>query len=151
MSVHVQYTFGTPNLVTVEILVEPNFSVDLEPKFKLTPALPALPKGTYHMTWVLVPGEGVTNPEFDEENGIEIDESTKPPLVGITDSHRGSDPRFWEAEIDNQVQGANAFHYDAHGTADLATNGSSARLAFLQQGFNLDPTVAVTPDPPPGG
>ena len=142
--VTVNYAFGTANLVTIEILVEEGTSG--EPK--LTAALPCLPRGTYRLNWVLVPGLGISNPQFNEVNGIEIVASSQPPNVTVSNSHRGTDPRFWEADVDNQVQGANAFQYFAHGTVG---NNGNGLLLFARDQFDHDPAVAVTPDPPPGG
>lgn len=149
--VTVEYVFGAQKLANVEILVEQ----DPGGQAKLIAALPCLPLGTYRVNWVLVPGPGVTDPRFDETDGIQF--VTVPPQVSITNSHRKPDnPGVWEADISNQVVGANTAHYFANGTINGSVNGSANRsvngaLAFTREHFDHDPTVAVTPDPPPGG
>ena len=146
--VTVEYVFtAAQKLANVEILVEK----DAAGEAKHIAALPCLPLGTYRMNWVLVPGPGVTDPQFNETDGIQF--ATVPPQVSISNSHRKADnPGVWEADISNQVNGANAAHYFAHGTIGGSTNGSAnGALAFAREHFDHDPTVAVTPDPPPGG
>jgi hypothetical protein len=147
--VTVHYAFGAQNQATVEILVE----LEESGEAKLVAALPCLPRGAYRVTWVLVPGPGVSNPIFDDVNGIEFVDATKPPHVEISNSHRkAGEPSVWEADIENQVVGANAMHYFAHGKVDNTANGNGGSIVFFtREHFDHDPTVAVTPDPPPGG
>lgn len=146
--VNVKYAFGVINLVEVEILVAKNRE-SAEPRAMLTPALPSLPHGVYQVAWKLVAGEGASGPEFKEEEGIYIKES--PPKVLVTGSQRRKDdPRFWDASIETHVTGANGVSYGIRGSVELEMDGSRIVVDFTRTDFDVDPTIAVTPDPPPG-
>jgi|SRR6185295_625191 len=130
MSVSVTYTYGSPNEAVVTVLLEKNGTDPIQ----VIPALPALALGDWTVTWNLQAGTGVTNPAFNEEGGIDFTEA--PPLLSVSSSQRQSNTQ-WVVSLTNACESANLVTYGISGTTD-------------QGSFNDDPTVAVTPDPPPG-
>lgn len=129
-SVSVTYTFGSPNEAVVTVLLEKNGTDPIQ----VIPALPALARGDWTVTWNLQAGTGVSNPAFDDPGGIDLTQT--PPLLTVFSSGLGESNTQWVASVRNTCESANLVTYGISGTTD-------------QGSFDDDPTLAVTPDPPP--
>ena len=131
--VSVTYIFNdppTPSEATVEVLVSLGSSGP-----QTTVALPQLTKGAWTVTWELTTTPEITNAQFNPTDGIQI--VGKVP-ANLHPTSQGASPNGLNFVIDftNDVDSANSCQYHISGTSD-------------QGRFSLDPTLAVTPDPPP--
>ena len=132
-SVSVIYTFD-PNTAEVTLLLEKH---GLNP-IEIIPAFPALSLGEWAVTFNLQAGTGVSNPVFDETNGIVL--GTLPSGLTPSNPQRLNDTQ-WQVTLTNAVSALAEVDYDINGTA---TEGS-----FFKARVVRDPAIILTPDPPP--
>jgi hypothetical protein len=140
--VNVIYDFENKT-IAVDVLVEE----DINGRLKVTAALPVLQPGSWEVTWILQAGTNVSDPTFDQADGIEITESpsnlTPGPLVpGPTGSTQ-------TISFMNTCDSANLARYDIRGSALVTGERKSFRkdLETVVK-FIHDPTISVVTDPP---
>lgn len=124
------YTVGNgSNTLTISVKAIPGTepgSLDIE----VSPV--AVPRGPWNLVW-----------ELQGANFTSVDLPADPlrsENVHITNSQGGGTQ--WSAQLDNGVKSINGFNYTIN--VESATGSPSAS-------GSIDPTIAVTPDPPPGG
>ncbi len=128
---------ATYDITAFTVVVQISVNLD-QGTFYAAPFL--LNRGTWTVTWTLLPGDFA---QFNPTDGITFKNLPASGNVRITSSALAS-PTSWVATIDNRLtSNANAFNYDA----DIISAPNGSRLTQV-----FDPTIAVTSDPiPPDG
>jgi hypothetical protein len=132
-------TFDAENrTVTLKVVVFlPEGATDIV--IEAAPA--AIPHGDWTFVWDLEVSTSGLIAEFDDP-GIIL--GSLPPLVRVLKEPSGT-AEEWTALLRNEVQSANAFNYDIAVAWHLLNEEVIRRVTVH------DPTIALTPDPPPGG